>query len=73
MASLPTFGRYLVILGIVLVAAGAMLVLLGRLGVNRLPGDILVERRGVAIWLPLASSLVISVILTLVLNLLQRR
>jgi hypothetical protein len=59
--------------GLVLVVTGAALLLIGRLGVGRLPGDILVERRGLVIWLPLASSLVISLILTLVLNLLLRR
>ena len=73
MVSLPTTGRYLIILGVLLAVAGAALLLLGRLGVSRLPGDILFERRGLVIWLPLASSLVISLILTLVLNLLQRR
>jgi hypothetical protein len=73
MASLPTLGRYLVIFGALLVVAGATLLLLGRLGVSRLPGDILIERRGLVIWLPLVSSLVVSLILTLLLNLLTRR
>lgn len=73
MTNLPTIGRYLIVLGICLAVVGGMFVLLGRLGIVRLPGDILIQRRGVVIWLPLASSLVISVILTLVLNLLLRR
>jgi hypothetical protein len=73
MVSLPTIGRYLIALGVLLVLAGAVFLVLGRLGVSRLPGDILVERRGVVIWVPLASSLVVSLVLTLVLNLLARR
>jgi hypothetical protein len=73
MANLPTFGRYLVVFGAFLVLTGAALMLLGRLGVSRLPGDVLIERRGLVIWLPLASSLVVSLVLTLVLNLLLRR
>ena len=73
MANLPTIGRCLVILGVFPVVAGATLILHGRPGVYRLPGDILIERRGLVIWLPLVSSLVISLILTLVLNLLIRR
>jgi len=73
MASLPTIGRFLVVLGVLLAVAGAALILLGRPGVFRLPGDILIERRGLVIWLPLVSSLVVSLVLTLVLNLLLRR
>jgi len=73
MASLPTVGRYLIVLGALLVVTGAAVLLLSRLGVGRLPGDILIERRGLVIWLPLVSSLVVSLILTLVLNLLLRR
>ncbi len=73
MASLPTIGRYLIALGLLLALAGVVFVVLGRLGVSRLPGDILIERRGVVIWVPLVLSLVVSLILTLVLNLLARR
>jgi len=61
------------VLGALLVVTGAAVLLLSRLGVGRLPGDILIERRGLVIWLPLVSSLVVSLILTLVLNLLLRR
>ena len=73
MTSLPTIGRYLIVLGVCLVLVGGTLVLLGRLGLGRLPGDILIQRRGVVVWVPLVSSLVLSVMFTLVLNLLLRR
>jgi len=73
MASLPTIGRYLLLFGLILAVVGGVLVVFGRLGLGRLPGDILVERRGVVVWIPVVSSLFISLVLTLVLNLLLRR
>lgn len=64
-------GRLLIILGIVLVVAGALLSATGR--VWRLPGDILIRRDGLVIYIPIVTSIVLSVILTLTLSLLFRR
>ena len=43
-----------------------------RFGLGRLPGDIVIEREGFTLYLPLATSLVVSLGLTLVLWLLSR-
>ena len=64
--------RWLVILGVVLVLAGLLWPWLTRLGLGRLPGDIVIERNGWRIYIPLATSLVISLLLTLVLWLVGR-
>ena len=67
----------LIVIIMLLAAVGALLLLaprvpgLDRLG--RLPGDIIVERGPVTVFIPSVSSLVISVLLTVVLNLLSRR
>ena len=77
MSDLSGAGRLLLITGLVLAAAGALLILaprfpgLDRLG--RLPGDFVVERGPVTVFIPVVSSLVISVLLTIVLNLILRR
>ena len=77
MSDLTGVGRFLLIAGLVLAAVGALLVLapripgLDRLG--RLPGDILIERGPTTIFIPIVSSIVISVILTIILNLFFRR
>jgi hypothetical protein len=77
MSDLSGTGRLLLITGLVLAAAGALLILaprfpgLDRLG--RLPGDFVVERGPVTVFIPIVSSLVISVLLTIVLNLILRR
>jgi hypothetical protein len=77
MSDLSGAGRFLLITGLVLLAAGALLILaprvpgLDRLG--RLPGDLVIERGPVTVFIPIVSSIVISVLLTVVLNLISRR
>ncbi len=65
-------GRFLVILGLVLVAVGLLLPLLGKLGLGRLPGDIVIERDGFRLYIPLMTSLLVSLVLTLILWLINR-
>jgi len=73
MNSIAGLGRVLVVLGLVLALVGVGLMVVGRLGLLRLPGDIVVERRGFVLYVPLATALVLSLILSLILNLLMRR
>jgi len=63
------FGRLLIIFGAVLVVAGLLLILLSRLHLplGRLPGDILYRGKHTTFYFPLATSLLLSVVLTLVL------
>ncbi len=65
-------GRFLVILGLVLVVVGLLLPFLGKLGLGRLPGDIVIERDGFRLYIPLMTSLLVSLVLTLVLWLINR-
>lgn len=62
-------GRTLLVLGLLVAAAGGILMLAGRLGVGRLPGDLLWEGDNWAVYVPLGWMVVISVVLTLLLNL----
>jgi hypothetical protein len=64
--------RWLVILGIVLVAAGLLWPWLSRLGLGRLPGDIAIEREGFHLYIPITTSILISLALSLILWLLNR-
>jgi len=66
-------GRMLVILGVFLVEIGGI-VILGRTGVplGRLPGDILYRGKSTTFYFPLASSILISVVLSVVLFLIGR-
>jgi hypothetical protein len=77
MSDLSGLGRLLLVTGLVLAAAGALLIWAPRFpGVDRLgrlPGDFVVARGPVTVFIPIVSSLVISVLLTIVLNLILRR
>jgi uncharacterized protein HemY len=64
--------RWLIILGVVLIATGLLWPWLSKLGLGRLPGDIVIERDNFRVYIPIASSILISVILSLVLWLLNR-
>ena len=64
--------RTLIIVGLVLVAAGLLWPVLGRLGLGRLPGDIVIERENYSFYFPIATSLVVSVVLSLILWLINR-
>jgi Protein of unknown function (DUF2905) len=58
--------RALIILGLVLVVAGLLWPLIGKLGLGRLPGDIHVEGSNYSFYFPLMTSLVVSVVLSVV-------
>lgn len=64
--------RFLIVLGIVLVVAGLLWPVLSRIGIGRLPGDIVIEREGFRLYIPIMSSLLISAVLSLVLWFLNR-
>ncbi len=67
-------GRLFIILGAILLIAGLFLTLLGRMHVplGRLPGDIVYRGKHTTFYFPLATSIVFSVVLSLVLYLLGR-
>lgn len=68
----PEIGRIVLAIGIVLVLIGGLAVMGVKLPFGHLPGDIAIEGERGAIYIPLGSMLVISVILSLVLFLLRR-
>lgn len=70
---METLARVLLGLGVLLLVAGGLLFLLGRLGVTSIPGDISFRRGNLRVFLPLGTSLLLSVVLTVLLNLILRR
>jgi hypothetical protein len=57
--------RSLIILGIVLIVLGLAWPWLARLGLGRLPGDIVIERDDYRIYIPITTSILVSLVLTL--------
>ncbi len=64
--------RILIMLGLALVAIGLLWPWLGRLGLGRLPGDIVIEQKNFAFYFPLTTGLLISGVLTLIFWLARR-
>jgi Protein of unknown function (DUF2905) len=68
------FGRLLVSLGVALIVIGGIVILLGRTGLplGRLPGDIIYRGKNTTFYFPIATSILISVVLSIVLFLIGR-
>ena len=67
-------GKLLIVVGGLIALAGVVLVVIGRIpGLGRLPGDIVVQRGHWTFYFPLATSLIVSLLLTVLLWLIGRR
>lgn len=67
-------GRALVVFGVVIVLVGALLMFAGKIPlIGKLPGDIVVRKGNFTLYAPLMTGLILSLLLTLVLNLWARR
>ena len=64
--------KFLIIAGLVMVGVGVLWMVGERFGLGRLPGDIVVERGNFRFYFPLATSLILSVVISLVLWLFNR-
>jgi len=62
-----SIARLLVVVGLLLVALGLLWPIIDKIGLGRLPGDIMIERGNFRLYIPLATSLLVSVILSLIL------
>lgn len=67
-------GRGLILFGILLIVIGGLFLLAGKVSwLGWLPGDIVIERENVSLYFPLATSLILSVVLSLLFWLFTRR
>ena len=68
-----SLGRLLIIFGVVVLVLGVMLVLAGKVPfLGRLPGDFIFRRDGFTLFAPIATMIIVSLVLTIVVNLLFR-
>ncbi len=72
---MSTFGRTLIVVGAIIMAVGLVVTFGGRLPfrIGRLPGDILIKGKHSVFYFPMATSLLLSLLLSLVLWLIHRR
>jgi hypothetical protein len=64
--------RFLIVLGLVILALGLLWPILGRIGLGRLPGDIVIQRGSFSFYFPLATCIIVSVLLSVVFWLFNR-
>jgi hypothetical protein len=61
-----TMARFLITLGVVILAIGLLWPYLSRMGLGRLPGDIVIERENMTFYFPLITCLLLSILLSVV-------
>ena len=69
----PELGRILLVIGVLLLVVGGLAVLGVRLPFGRLPGDIAIEGERGGFYFPVVTMIVVSIVLTVILNIFLRR
>jgi multisubunit Na+/H+ antiporter MnhG subunit len=70
---LEGIGKLLIGGALALLVIGALFLLLGRLGLDRLPGDLVFKRGNLTVYFPIGLMILLSVVGTILLNLFLRR
>lgn len=74
MNSLAGLGKVILMVGLFMMITGGLLMVMGKIpGLGRLPGDIFVQRGNFSFYFPVVTMIIVSVVLTVLLNLLFRR
>jgi hypothetical protein len=71
-AHISVMSRALIVVGLVFVATGLLWPWLARFGLGRLPGDIMIQREGFTFYAPIATGLIVSIVLSLIFWLISR-
>ena len=67
------FGKFLILFGTIVVIVGVILLISPKIPwLGRLPGDILIRRKNFTFYFPLATTIILSVILTVLINLFRK-
>jgi hypothetical protein len=74
MLAIESIGKSLIFFGIVLIVIGSLFVLFGKVPwFGRLPGDIIIKREGLTVYFPVATMVLLSLLLTILFNIIGRR
>jgi hypothetical protein len=67
------FGKFLILFGTIVVIVGIILLISPKIPwLGRLPGDILIRRKNFTFYFPLATSIILSIILTVLINIFRK-
>jgi hypothetical protein len=73
LVSIESLGKVLIGVAMLLLILGVLFLLLGRFGIDRLPGDLVFRRGNVTVYFPIGLMILLSIVGTILLNLLFRR
>lgn len=74
MGDLSSLGKFLIIVGVIILALGILLTFIPKIPyLGKLPGDFYIKKGNFTLYFPLATSIIISIIVTIILNLLLRK
>ena len=65
-------GKSLIMMGIALIILGVIVTVGAKMGIGKLPGDIIVKRGNMTFYFPIVTSILLSIIITLLINFLRR-
>ncbi len=72
--AIEALGRFLILIGVISIAIGALFVIFSKVPwLGKLPGDIIIQRNGFTFYFPIITMILISIILTILFNLIGRR
>ena len=69
---MDSFGKLFITIGLFMIILGGILILGEKFGLGKLPGDIFIQRGNFTFFFPIVSTLIISLILTLLLNIFRK-
>jgi len=64
--------RWLIVVGLILVAVGILWPFLSKLGLGKLPGDIVIRREGFTFYFPVMTSLIVSLVISIIIWIFRR-
>ena len=70
---LEVIGKFLIGAAVLLLIIGGLFLLLGRFGMDRLPGDLVFKRGNLTVYFPIGFMILVSLVGTILLNLIFRR
>ncbi len=72
--AIESLGRLLIYIGVITVMIGGFLILVAKVPwFGRLPGDLVFRREGLTIYVPIATMILVSLVLTVILNVIYRK
>jgi len=72
MPPLQSMGKILLIFGSLFIFTGLILLLAGRLGAGKLPGDLVIQKDNITIYIPLATMIIVSIIMSILFSFSRR-